>query len=222
MKSMEMRWNIFARELQDIMQAHGNALGVIDDRTAIHREKVRRLQKSLLTPKRFPLLSPNDLDMLIQEFELSPDEVIRLRAAVLATSVEATLMGRISQHDALRAAEQVFEITLDSLRIEDNAFQSVRHGGEYTSQASPDSDGDASVPESALAAIDWAMLSIHLAMQSNSSLQRLTYLRQARETFDFALEELDVAEDATAADVWREEANQGLTIVTTELDDLGD
>ena len=222
MKSTELRWNIFARELQDIMQARGNELGVIDDRTAIHREKVRRLQRSLLTPKRFPLLSPHDLDMLIHVFGLTGDEVIRLRAAILATSVEATLMGRIAQRDALRAAEQVFEITLESLRVEDHALQVVRTGNEYAAQTPVDSDSGPLALESALAAIDWGILSMHLAMQSNSYTQRMAYLQQARASFDFALQEIDATEDTATEDVWREEARRGLGIVTAELDDLGE
>ena len=50
-------WNLFARVLQEILATHGLGLGHLDDRTHIHREKVRRLQLSLKIPKSFPVLN---------------------------------------------------------------------------------------------------------------------------------------------------------------------
>lgn len=224
MKDPELRWNIFARELQDILRKQNEELSIIDNRVPIHREKIRRLQKSLASPKRFPLLNPEDLAMLIEKFKLTEDDVIRLRAAILATSVEATLMGRIRPQDALRAAEQVFEITVKSLRSNDGGLNAVVRGGEGYSaiqEASAGEGSDASVDlEPALTAMDWGALSIHLAGESNSYAQRLAYLEQARAAFDYALQKIEEVEDGETAAMWREEAERGRDRAKTELDDL--
>jgi hypothetical protein len=41
------RWNLFAREMEDLLLARRLGLGHLDDRAGIHREKVRRLRRSL-------------------------------------------------------------------------------------------------------------------------------------------------------------------------------
>ena len=89
-------WNLFASVLQEILAAHGLGLGHLDDRANIHREKVRRLQRSLKVPKSFPVLNIDEMEQVITTCGLNRKEKIRLRAAVLATSIEETLMDRIS------------------------------------------------------------------------------------------------------------------------------
>lgn len=113
---MKRRWNIFARVLEDILEAHNMRLGMLDDRMEIHREKVRRLQQSLLTPKHFPILNPEEIQHLVDELCLTEEERNRLRAAVLATAIEATLMERIDQDSALLAAEQIYPTILASIQ----------------------------------------------------------------------------------------------------------
>src|SRR5579859_204278 len=88
-------WNLFARVLQEILVAHGVGLGHLDDRANIHPEKVRRLQRSLQAPKSFPVLNIEEMEQVITVFRLNRQEKVRLRAAILATSVEETLMDRI-------------------------------------------------------------------------------------------------------------------------------
>ena len=96
-------WNLFARVLQEILAEHGLGLGHLDDRTNIHPEKVRRLQRSLKIPKSFPVLNIDEMEQVITVFQLKRNEKTRLRAALLATSIEETLMDRINSEDALRA-----------------------------------------------------------------------------------------------------------------------
>src|SRR5690242_18013470 len=98
------RWNLFARELADILAVNHLGLGHLDDRAGIHREKVRRLIQSLSAPKSFPVLNAEEMELVIQKFQLGDEDVLRLRAALLATSIEKTLMDRINQDDALLAA----------------------------------------------------------------------------------------------------------------------
>src|SRR5271165_4605204 len=98
------RWNIFARELENVLRMRDLRLGHLDDRgIVLQREKVRRLQRSLLTPSHFPILSPEELDRLISYLELTRLEQHRLHAAIVATAVERTLMDRVPPEVALLA-----------------------------------------------------------------------------------------------------------------------
>jgi hypothetical protein len=115
MVQQNRRWNLFARELEDILKDRNLRLGHLDDRAGINREKVRRLQQSLLTPKSFPVLNPDEIDLIAEEFALSDEERVRLRAAVLATAIERMLMNRIDQDNALLASEQTLTILRASL-----------------------------------------------------------------------------------------------------------
>src|SRR6266849_4279276 len=109
-------WNLFARVLQETLAEHGYGLGHLDDRTDMHPEKVRRLQRSLKVPKSFPILNIYEMEQVTTAFRLNWQEKIRLRAALLATSIEETLMDRIHPDDALRAAEQILPIIEQALR----------------------------------------------------------------------------------------------------------
>jgi hypothetical protein len=110
------RWNIFARVLEDVLAAHGARIGQIDDRTSIHREKVARVQRSLDDPGRIHTLNPEELREVRIAFDLTGDEVLRLRAAMVAASIQKTLLDRISAEDARLAAEELYPSILDSLR----------------------------------------------------------------------------------------------------------
>src|ERR1039457_4814831 len=87
------RWNIFARELEDILATRGLKLGHLDDRGVVfHREKVRRLQQSLKSPQHLTTLNPDEMERLTVIMQLTALEQKQLRAALLATAVEMTLM----------------------------------------------------------------------------------------------------------------------------------
>ena len=49
---MGRRWNLFARELEDILTTHNLSMGQLDDQVGIHREKVRRTQTILADAKK--------------------------------------------------------------------------------------------------------------------------------------------------------------------------
>jgi hypothetical protein len=83
-------WNLFARVLQEILTAHGYGLGYLDDRAGMHPEKVRRLQRSLKVPKSFPVLNIYEMEQVKSAFRLNREESLRLRATLLAISIEET------------------------------------------------------------------------------------------------------------------------------------
>src|SRR5262249_9882432 len=91
-----LRWNIFARELESVLAAHGWELGHLDDRGVVYnREKVRRLRKSLTSPGHLATLNPEEMERLMALVPLTKLEQKRLRASLLATAVERTLLDRI-------------------------------------------------------------------------------------------------------------------------------
>lgn len=116
--SANRRWNLFARELEDILAAHGHPLGRISTCTSVNPAKVLRLRVSLSQkqPKVFPLLPSTEIDEIILAFALTPSEQLRLHASVLVTAMERVLMNRLDQENALLAAEQLFPTILTLLQ----------------------------------------------------------------------------------------------------------
>jgi hypothetical protein len=217
-------WNLFASVLQEILAVHGLGLGHLDDRANIHREKVRRLQRSLKVPKSFPVLNIDEMEQVITTFGLNRKEKIRLRAAVLATSIEETLMDRISPDDALKAAEQILGIIEQALQehAHDLAGIGAVKGGSI--MMSEESEIDRKLGN-ALTAIDHATIALHLSRNADSQVERVECAQQARASFIAALAELDKAAPILKANdawlVWHDEAQNGLTAAQNRLVSLG-
>src|SRR5262249_24910839 len=150
------------RELEDLLQARQLGLGHLDDRAWIHREKVRRLQRSLQVPKSFPVLNPEEMEAVIEAFGLGEEEVLRLRAALLVTAIEDLLMDRIGPEQALEAAEQLLQLVQASLQ--ERTLVSVRamRGGVPMSYEPAAEEIDQEL-EVALRAIERATLALHLS-----------------------------------------------------------
>jgi hypothetical protein len=217
------RWNLFACVLQEILAEQGLGLGHLDDRAHIHPEKVRRLQRSLKVPKSFPVLNIDEMEQVIVVFHLKRQEKTRLRAALLATSIEETLMDRINPADALRAAEQILGILEQALQehVHDLVGIGAIKGG---SMLSGESDIDRTLG-SALAAIDHATLALHLSCNADAQVERVERAQQARDGFTLAIAELDQAAASLKAHdawhVWYDEAHHGLTAAQSRLAVLG-
>src|SRR5579859_1858821 len=218
-------WNLFARVLQEILTAHGYGLGYLDDRTDMHPEKVRRLQRSLKVPKSFPVLNIYEMEQVTSAFKLDRQESLRLRAALLATSIEETLMDRINPHDALRAAEQILPIIEQALR---------EHTDDEVGIGVVKGTGSMSVPEEgeldrvlggALDLIDHATLALHLCRYADSQTERIERAQQAQSGFEKALKQLEKADPALkTSEIWRmwhDEARSGLALARERLTLLG-
>ncbi|MFL5588392.1 MAG: hypothetical protein ACJ8DI_12140 [Ktedonobacteraceae bacterium] len=219
------RWNIFARELEDILADHGLRLGQLDDRAFIHREKVRRLRKSLERPKCFPVLNPDEMDEVIAAVPLNDYEVLRLRAAILTAAIQETLVERIDPEDAFIAAEQIFPTIMMAMhRRSDETVGLARMRGESTSG---DEEGEIDeVPELALVALDRATKALHLGCDEQSdAAERREQLQRARAGFEAALVAFvaapEAARDSAAWRSWYAEARQGLSLAGQSLQALG-
>lgn len=220
------KWNIFARELERILQARGYGLGHLDDRSRIHPEKVRRLQRSLREP-RFHLLSPDELERVGDAFNFTPEERMQLRAALLATAVEDMLMSRIEASAALVASDQVFDILLDALQThgdDDNGIGAVKGTPQVDAvlaQASQTlSSASSAAFEAAIDDVEGAFLLLHLSLTAESP-TRLRSATLAREGFRYALAALDqlgaVGPLGDEWTYWRGEAQRGVALAETYL-----
>jgi hypothetical protein len=216
------RWNIFARILEDLLHERGLGLGLVDDRAGVHREKVRRLKQSLIVPKSFPVLNPEEMEQVVVAFQFTEHEVHRLRAAILATAIEETLMERIAPIDALIAAEQVFGVILQAF---------YRHAGEksglaVTRKSREQSDNADELLEPALHAIDRGTIAIHLSQSAESDLEQVEYAHRALTDFQLALNLLSSISEhlmlTEAWQVWQHEAQKGITIAQQRLEALGE
>lgn len=205
------RWNIFARELEDILKTRDLRLSHLDDRgVVLHREKVRRLQHSLKSPSHLTTLNPMEMERLIEMMKLTDTEQKLLLAALLATSVEMTLMDRVDAETALMAANDVFTILFAALRAQPGMAVAGIKGGSMTYEQ--DSFGDTFFSR-ALDFIDRGTLALHV---SKNALSLQAQIIHAREAIDAFTQSLDLLKEVRSPNhesedwrCWYDEATSG-------------
>lgn len=211
--------NIFARELQNVLRRHNLDLSRLDDRVGIHPEKVRRLVQSLSGPKSFPVLNVEEMDQLIAILNLSEDEIIHLRAAVLAASVERTLMDRINQDDALQGANQIFPIILHALEEESEGNEGLGNtrgdvGGVYND----DSD---STFAAAIESVDDGDRALRMSYDMSNSKRQKHYAQSAYNAYEEALTQLNLLpHNFQSVQLWKDlqqEAQRGKVAANKRL-----
>lgn len=230
------RYNLFAAVLADMLAGSPldtpegpprgarlddlTRLGEVDDFRAIddrlHPEAVRRLKRSLSVAGQFPVLSKGDMRKVARTFKLSSNEKRRLRAALLATGIEAKLKPRIGIDRALQAAKSLLPIIEEGLKQLEHDEAS---GIPWIRQAedAPNMWDEVELDQrssSALTAIDQAMLELWMLERVESQIERANSMRQAHEHFAFALSILQRADDlqrtTDAWQFWYQEVQRGL------------
>ncbi|HEV8193147.1 MAG TPA: hypothetical protein VGP82_16925 [Ktedonobacterales bacterium] len=213
------RWNVFAAVLEDVLQAHGHRLGQLDDRAGIHPEVVRRLQVSLHLP-RFYVLSPDDLDTVLNTFCLTMAEKVKLRAAVLATAVEAKLMDRIDAATALDIAWAILPLLEQALRKQLEDGGSIRLDDEDSSAEFTPFDRRF---ETELEFMERGLLAMHLADAAQSRIEEEAQIREAHGWFLLARDGFDIAAPSHRDDTWqywREKAQSALEQTSARMRDF--
>jgi hypothetical protein len=213
------RWNIFVRELEDLLQKHERDLNDLINEAGLHPEKVRRLKQSLIAP-RFHLLSPEDLEQVTMTFHLTGEEQLRLRAAILATAVEETLMNRIDADNAMRAAEEIFPILVKALqkRLGQQRGLAATRKQAMTEETTND------VLEPTLERFDQAILALHLSLQGKISTEQIEQAIKARNGFTTVLADLEslnttdpIVALTDAWQVWYQETQKNLAVALENL-----
>jgi hypothetical protein len=217
----EVRWNLFARELEDLLYKHGRNLNDLISEAGLHPEKVRRLKQSLVLP-RFNILNPEDLEQVSEFFAFTGEEQLRVRAAILATAVEETLMNRIDPHDALHAAEEIFPLLVDALRQRfgrQSGLAATRRACMTNESTSTDD-----ILDPILKRFDQATLALHLSRQSQTLAEQVEQATRARDLFTIVLadlEALSVADPTITQDdawqLWHQETQKNLALVEDDL-----
>lgn len=205
-------WNIFARELEAILAKRGLRLSHLDDRGVVfHREKVRRLQQSLKSPRHLTTLNPHEIERLVAIMQLTELEQRRLQAALLATAVEMTLMDRIDSQTALMASDDVFHILFAAMKAQpDGVMTTGVKAGALTDD--PDTFGDSAFSQ-ALDLIDRALLAIHMSRNASSHQAQINNAQEAFDTFSRSLVLLQQCQmplpESNNWRYWHDEATNG-------------
>jgi len=206
------RWNIFARELEDVLHKRNLRITQLDDRGVVsHREKVRRLQHSLTSPKHLTTLNPTEMDRLVEKMQLTAEEHKRLLAALLATAVEMTLMDRVAADVALMAADGVFAILFNAMMTQPDLLDTtqIKVGNMMDNE---EIFGDV-VFTQALDLIDRATLSLHASRNATTQQARATHAHEAFAGFTRTLELLKQARSPQPQSegwyCWYDEAMEG-------------
>jgi hypothetical protein len=217
-----IQWNIFARELDRVLAVHGLRLGQLDDEGIVHHpEKVARLQRSLNSPAHFPALNPEEMDRLQKIVGLSEEEMQRLRAALVATAVERTLMDRLDPQTALMAANDVFELCLAAMRAHSTPILAAVRGG-HMDGASDDEQAEEEVAD----LLDAAVIALDGAHYAPTPHARQAYAREALRLYTQALSRLEAAyvgnddadeEERQTRHSRVEEAREGAALARTQL-----
>lgn len=211
------QWNIFARELVFVLQARKLNLGTLYNGAIVpHPQKVQRLQQSLANPASFPTLNPDELEQFVAVYQLTTTEGNRLRAAIVAASVERALMDRINQDAAYEAADAVFRIVFDAMEKQSTpAFSRIKGDVHFVKPEFPD---DPQL-DAALDLLDRATFALHASNQASTPRIRVAAAREAETTFSAALALLErdnQPPDATRShannerQLWRDEIRRGL------------
>lgn len=183
------QWNIFARELEKILNQHGLTITRLDDlKVVTHPMKVKRLKASLSSPKSLTILNPEEMQRLQEILALEEPEIMTLRAALLATTVERTLMDRTDPYLALMAANDVYRLLHQAL-INDPASFLAAATKQGVMNSEDDMLGD-TLFEDALDLIDRASLSMHLSQESATLQVKVTHAREAYDAYTRALDYL--------------------------------
>ncbi|GCE28559.1 hypothetical protein KDA_40430 [Dictyobacter alpinus] len=218
---MAKQWNLFVRELETLLEMRGYGLNDLVSKTHLHPEKVRRLKRSLIKPH-FHILNPDEIEQISEKFAFTVDEQLRIRAAILATAVEETLMNRIDPENALRAAEELFPLLVKALRQRYGRYSGLAatRGFQMTHEFIPDKD----VLEPILVQFDQAMISLYLSGQSQTDQERMEQARVAQSRFRNVLTELETlcVKDPTMTqdeswNFWVEETHKNLQVIEEDI-----
>ena len=207
----QMQWNIFARELDAILRAHGSRIGLLDnhEEIALHPQVVQRLLRSLHSPKPLVVLNPDVLTNIIQVYAMSIDERRRLKAAILATAVQRILMDRVDASLVLMISNNVFDLLLAAF-VAHPALESLVRQSSFTS---PPNGTEATPLFEALDVLDQCTVELHLTLQTESDEERRRMALQTYQAFGFALTLLEqCSQDVRQApdwEYWYREAQSG-------------
>ena len=215
--------NIFARKLENILNAHHSSMSQLED-AGIPLEKVRRMIKSLQTPKVFPIFTAEELALIEYRFRLDDEDMLHLQAALLATSIQKTLVHRMSQDGALLVTEQIFPLIVQDLleQGQNSRVNDVLRSG--ASEPIADDEFEAFF-DTIWQNIDDAEMSMQLSYGIGSQSEGIEKAHAAQVSFELAAIKLKRANtNIHALTLWQNcytTSQQGIMDAKRRLEDLG-
>ncbi len=220
----EKQWNIFARELERVLAAHHLQMDDLVTQAGVSPEKTRRLARSLRIPEALPVLHREAVRLLERRLQLNAEEILRLRAALLATCIQRMFVDRINQHDAFLLAEQAFPTILHALQ--ERAQGPVVHEGTRWGAGDPIEDDEIeALFASTLRTLDDAELELQMSYGVDDHETRVAQALSAQTHFaqvSVGLEKAD--EDVRSLHLWKdsyETSQRGLENANKRLEELG-
>ncbi|HZS75908.1 MAG TPA: hypothetical protein VFA41_04790 [Ktedonobacteraceae bacterium] len=208
--------NFFARELNNVLISKGLTLWALRQ-AGIQSAQIDRLRKGLGLPGNYHMLNPDDMQKVIRTFRLSSQEVMRIRAAIPATSIMQTLMERIYLESAYQVADQIYKYILQAMQKGKAPYSNIRNQAPFAQALSHEEVLDAILPW-----IDRASMAEQMSREVSDSLL-LEYLVQARVCYTAALRHLNEApgevKQMEAWKQWQAEAQKRLAEVEDILQD---
>ncbi len=217
------RWNFFARELEEILAQHGQHLSNLGPHMGVAEEKVRRLQQSLLAPGNFPVLAPEELAQLALELDLEDNELIRLRAALLITELEQTLLYQLGPEQTALLVETIAPAITRTLRdrLQRESRMGAKRGPEWEALDTAEKDW---LWEDIQKALNSAALALQLSSTIPARRPRVKKLQKAAKDFQEALDLLEsLDEGSKRLSLWTHmyrEARRGFDAALASLDNL--
>jgi hypothetical protein len=188
---------IFARILQDILVAHQESdyshLGGVAPRTdpiwhplrrcAIAPEVISRLKEAANSDEKRATLNPDDLEYVADQLHFTPEELARLRAALLAQGVEIFLRDRMAPGDERVTVEIASHLYNRLLAQYEPVYEKVR------GETAVDPRSPVEVIEAALALADRAGAMLQAAERARAG-NRMVEMRFWQKTSLAAYEEI--------------------------------
>jgi hypothetical protein len=224
-EALERHWNLFARELENILDAHKLSMSQLETDIGISHAKVLRLTQSLHLPQNLPVLNPEEMKLVEQTLQLSHEERLHLRASLLATFIQKTLAYRMSRESALLVAEQAFPVILQGLgeQAQGLAMYDTTRWGDGGPIADDGSDAFFDAPWQN---IDDADLALQLSYGVDTHAERVGQARSAYASFEQASQDLEDADDGLrTSQLWQDSyqtTQRGLNSASKRLEDLGE
>jgi hypothetical protein len=208
--------NLFARELQAVLERHGYPLTILysvrtpDGARAIPPAKVTRLARAQIEEVT-ATLSEREIAAVVQSLALDERDEHRLRAAMVGEAVRQLLSGRVSAMSAHDEGERVVQLLLDE--EDDTAhLRSVAHTVQRSMLSANLMAGDTNATvsaalESAAESCERGELWLSVALATPDAERRDDLLRMAYSALTRAAQFLTfaptVAQGSAALDEWR-------------------
>lgn len=192
--------SIYARTLAETLHDKGKTLGslytVRVGERPIPAIQIMRLQRAVTGGHAISVtLNPEQMDAVSAKFQLTPDDLHRLKVAIMAESQFRMLADRIAPDDAYQLADALYQLLLDAdegvlsmygLNIELVRADEDLQPGDYPQELTPEDQRVVDAMDAALDLYDEAILWIERACSTLNHVRRAAYAALAHSLLDEA------------------------------------